>query len=208
MALQSSGAISLADIQTEFGGSNPISLSEYYKGGGLTTNYGSNPVATSGEISANSFYSTKKNPCASGYTVDYGNNRCTKSVPGTDMVSKVGSSSSDGVRVDTTYTTGAGNINYSATMRSHSPGSILRIYVNGISVVYKYWACTGGSCYTEDGPVSRPGNDTRTVSGSITVSSNDSVRVYFKKQSSGYTNSWNFTGTTGSTSDVVNFSAL
>lgn len=30
MTLQSSGAISLADIQTEFGGSNPISLSEYY----------------------------------------------------------------------------------------------------------------------------------------------------------------------------------
>lgn len=33
MALQSSGAISLSNIQTEFGGSNPISLSEYYKGG-------------------------------------------------------------------------------------------------------------------------------------------------------------------------------
>lgn len=33
MALQNSGAISLADIQTEFGGSNPISLGEYYKGG-------------------------------------------------------------------------------------------------------------------------------------------------------------------------------
>lgn len=31
MALQSSGAISLSDLQTEFGGSNPISLSEYYQ---------------------------------------------------------------------------------------------------------------------------------------------------------------------------------
>lgn len=30
MALPSSGAISLANIQTEFGGSNPISISEYY----------------------------------------------------------------------------------------------------------------------------------------------------------------------------------
>ena len=30
MALQTSGAISLADIQTEFGGSTPISISEYY----------------------------------------------------------------------------------------------------------------------------------------------------------------------------------
>lgn len=33
MALSASGAISLSQIQTEFGGSNPISLSEYYSGG-------------------------------------------------------------------------------------------------------------------------------------------------------------------------------
>lgn len=33
MALQSSGEISFADIQNEYGGSNPISLSEYYKDG-------------------------------------------------------------------------------------------------------------------------------------------------------------------------------
>jgi len=30
MTLQSSGAISLADVQTEFGGSNPIGINEYY----------------------------------------------------------------------------------------------------------------------------------------------------------------------------------
>jgi hypothetical protein len=33
MTLQSSGFISLANVQTEFGGANPISLSEYYSGG-------------------------------------------------------------------------------------------------------------------------------------------------------------------------------
>ena len=33
MALQTSGAISLGDLQTEFGGSNPIGMSEYYRGG-------------------------------------------------------------------------------------------------------------------------------------------------------------------------------
>lgn len=33
MALQTSGAISLSDIQGEFGGSNPISMSEYYRNG-------------------------------------------------------------------------------------------------------------------------------------------------------------------------------
>ena len=31
--LQTSGSITLANIQSQFGGSNPISMSEYYKGG-------------------------------------------------------------------------------------------------------------------------------------------------------------------------------
>tara|TARA_Y100000004_G_scaffold87514_1_gene98098 strand:+ start:2807 stop:3544 length:738 start_codon:yes stop_codon:yes gene_type:complete len=35
MAISSSGAVSFANIQTEYGGSNPISLSEYYSGGSL-----------------------------------------------------------------------------------------------------------------------------------------------------------------------------
>ena len=55
MALQASGAISLSDIQTELGGANPISLSEYYRGGAYTG--GSNTsVPTSGAISASNFY--------------------------------------------------------------------------------------------------------------------------------------------------------
>lgn len=33
MTLQTSGAISLSQVQSEFGGSNPISMSEYYRGG-------------------------------------------------------------------------------------------------------------------------------------------------------------------------------
>jgi hypothetical protein len=48
MALQSSGAISLLDIQNELGGSNPISLSEYY---GSATG-----VPASGTLSLSTFY--------------------------------------------------------------------------------------------------------------------------------------------------------
>jgi hypothetical protein len=33
MTLPSTGALSLSQVQTEFGGSNPISMSEYYAGG-------------------------------------------------------------------------------------------------------------------------------------------------------------------------------
>ena len=50
MALQSSGAIKLSEIQTEFGGSNPISLSEYY-----AADVG---VPASGEIAIADFYGT------------------------------------------------------------------------------------------------------------------------------------------------------
>lgn len=57
MGLQNSGAISLDDIQDEFGGSNPININEYYKGGSnvpnTTTN---NSIPSSGAISFDDFY--------------------------------------------------------------------------------------------------------------------------------------------------------
>lgn len=55
MALQASGTIDLTDIQDEFGGTNPIGLSEYYRGGANTTSNNSN-VPTSGAISLSDFY--------------------------------------------------------------------------------------------------------------------------------------------------------
>jgi hypothetical protein len=61
MAIPSSGPLSLTDIQTEFGGTNPISLNEYYAGGGLVPagtsgTYGA--VPSSGAISIQNFYGT------------------------------------------------------------------------------------------------------------------------------------------------------
>ena len=61
MPLPSSGVLTLADIQGEFGGSNPASLSEYYAGGGLvpagtTGTYGA--VPSSGLITIQNFYGT------------------------------------------------------------------------------------------------------------------------------------------------------
>jgi hypothetical protein len=56
MALPTSGALALTDIQTEFGGINPINMSEYYRGGLYVTinNIG---VPASGLINIGSFYS-------------------------------------------------------------------------------------------------------------------------------------------------------
>lgn len=59
MTLQSSGAISLGNIQTEFGGSNPISISEYYRGGAFVdTGSGTVGIPASGQISFSQFYGT------------------------------------------------------------------------------------------------------------------------------------------------------
>lgn len=54
MALQTTGAISLADIQTEFGGSNPIGLDEYYGVAG--------GIPASGAIDFADFYGTSSGP--------------------------------------------------------------------------------------------------------------------------------------------------
>jgi len=59
MALPSSGQITMAQIQTEFGGSNPINLNEYYRGGSYVTDNNTN-VPTSGQITMNNFYGAAK----------------------------------------------------------------------------------------------------------------------------------------------------
>lgn len=63
MALPTSGTLTLAQIQTEFGGSNPISLSEYYAGGANVpsgTSGTNGAVPSSGTISVWNFYGTAK----------------------------------------------------------------------------------------------------------------------------------------------------
>ena len=55
MALQDSGTIKLSEIQTEFTGENPISLSEYYRDGGYVTSNNTD-VPTSGAIRLGQFY--------------------------------------------------------------------------------------------------------------------------------------------------------
>ena len=61
MPLQTSGTITLAQIQTEFGGSNPIALNEYYRGGGLVPNTAANAnIPTSGIIRLSNFYGGSK----------------------------------------------------------------------------------------------------------------------------------------------------
>tara|TARA_R110000803_G_scaffold17154_1_gene46604 strand:+ start:917 stop:1459 length:543 start_codon:yes stop_codon:yes gene_type:complete len=63
MAIPSSGAITLNDLQSNLGGSSPISISEYYKEGAiLPVNVGGvSAVPTSGTINLGDFYSLPTN---------------------------------------------------------------------------------------------------------------------------------------------------
>ena len=56
MPLPQSGPISLDNIQTEFGGANPIALSEYYKGGTYVSSQVTASIPSSGTISLSQFY--------------------------------------------------------------------------------------------------------------------------------------------------------
>jgi hypothetical protein len=67
MAISASGAISFDTIQTEFGGTNPISLDEYYAGGSFVQAGASGTngvVPSSGAISMSLFFGTAKPPAA------------------------------------------------------------------------------------------------------------------------------------------------
>lgn len=63
MTLQSTGPISLGDIQGEFGGASPVSLSNYFRGGPNVPNHDNTlPIPTSGAISLTDFYGTSVDP--------------------------------------------------------------------------------------------------------------------------------------------------
>src|SRR5210317_557329 len=66
--------VGLSDIQTEFGGSNPISLSEYYSGGPLVPSGSpapNGPIPSSGQIAIGQFRGALKaqNIVATGGTI-------------------------------------------------------------------------------------------------------------------------------------------
>lgn len=59
MAIPGSGPISSQDIETEFGGTHPIGLSEYYRGGAYVPNLPQNSrIPTAGTISNADFYNS------------------------------------------------------------------------------------------------------------------------------------------------------
>lgn len=130
MALPPSGPLSLSQIQGEFGGSNPISLSEYYRNGGLVTSNNTS-VPTSGTISVSNFYGTVRRIfipitiSSSTYNFDVFSNRGGSYVPG---ISDLQVTVNPGVRVGSTSTSAYAMLVTSA----FSSGDTVTIINNGV----------------------------------------------------------------------------
>jgi hypothetical protein len=61
MTLSTQGEISFSEMQAEFGGSNPISFSEYYRGGSkVPTSSTTTGISSSGSISVDQFHAKRK----------------------------------------------------------------------------------------------------------------------------------------------------
>lgn len=105
MAISSSGSIALSQIQAEWGGSNPISMSEYYSGS-LQSDSLSNATTATIASNSNSVY-TPATKLIGAYTSYYYNNGWSNSNTGnTSTQPSLGSSSAATSKVTGTDKTG------------------------------------------------------------------------------------------------------
>lgn len=159
MALPTSGPLSLANIQTEFGGSNPISLSEYYAGGayvpsGTTGTYGA--VPSSGAISLRNFYGTSKfTPVTRTYTTGTG---ATDTVPtgATSVTIRVVGGGGSGAKDSVNGAGGGGSGGYALRTIAVSGGQ-----------TFTYTVGQGGAGVSVDQTNGNSGGDS-TVTGTVT----------------------------------------
>lgn len=134
MAIPLTGPISLTDIQTEFGGTNPVSLSEYYKGGAyvLTTDYAPN-VPTSGAISLSDFYGARKTTLTTLTFTTTGDNFIVlpETVVGNLVVTMTGGGGGGGGPDSQPGYSGYGGLIVTNAQTPVSAGDIVNAYVGG-----------------------------------------------------------------------------
>ena len=127
MAIPSSGSLALSAIQTEFGGSNPISMSEYYAGGSNvpsgTTDGDGNAVPSSGALAISDFYDTSAsnyNEATGGTVTTSGNDKIhTFTSSGTFSVSAVSNVGSNTEKLEVLLVAGGGG---GGSVPSHAGG--------------------------------------------------------------------------------------
>lgn len=185
MSLPSSGSISLSDIQAQLGGSNPIGLNEYYRGGPYLPSNGSINVPTTGSISLTNFYSsdlTYEIIGGGGAGGDSWNNN--HGPVAAVAAQKGGDSAITGALVSITATGGTGgingigpNVNYGSPGDAsfYGPGGIagLEDGAGGAAPSTSYGAGGGGaggdngSLFSEGGPRGEGGHASIRLTGSF-----------------------------------------
>lgn len=134
MALPESGPLSLSDIQAEFGGTNPIGLSEYYKGGAfvLNTDYAPN-VPTSGTISLSDFYGARRTTLTTVTYTTTGDNFAVMpaTVVGNLIVTMTGGAGGGGGPDSQPGYPGYGGLTVTNAQIPVSAGDIVNAYVGG-----------------------------------------------------------------------------
>lgn len=169
MAIPGSGTVTLAMLQTEFGGANPIGLNEYYRGGTYVPNTGTNAaVPTSGAISLSNFYgAAAASPCT--VNIDWGYVSGTGvNITAPTRTITVPSGNSGQLRLNVTNNTG-GNQQYSKAAGAYTTftnGTIITL-TNGQTLAFR----------TNTGSVGVDTTDVQDVDTSAYVGTSDRERT-------------------------------
>lgn len=184
MTLQSSGAISLANLASEYGGSAPHSLNEYYKGGGLV------PSTVSEVVTASSL---------SGSVYDG-----RGSYWGTAPVINSGGHIYQHYRWADNGYTGTGDTSWTVdkTGTYHYQGTY---YIqNATNTATHTWYVAGSQVATYN---LTAGNNTASTTGSFSVTSGQTVRVVVSWPSAGWASCGIYFGGSSTSSRSVSIAA-
>lgn len=167
MAIPGPGtAISMTTIATEFGGTVPHSLSEYYRGGGLVPNTPNNAtIPTSGQIAMGDFYGTANR---TAYTLTIGSNTYNYDVYTNRGPLYVAGASDITVTVNPGVTVGSTSTGTYAMLvpSAFNPGDTVRIVNNG---VIQGMGGAGGAGGAAVAPTASPGSPGGTGGNAIYV---------------------------------------
>lgn len=181
MALPSSGPLSIQQIATEFGGTVPHSLSEYYRGGGLVPNTPLNlAIPTSGQIAIGDFYNSSSR-IAIALTISTNTNNY-------DVYTNRGPNYSPGasditVTIDPGVTVGSTTVPAYAMLvpSAFSPTDTVTIINNGVVYSAGGPAGAGGSIVAPvtatPGIAGTPGGGALYVNRPVTVVNNGTIRA-------------------------------
>jgi hypothetical protein len=175
MTLPSSGTLSLSDLQTEFTGSNPISMSEYYKSGGNGYVPTTVPELVTAASLAGSNSTNLRGPQFGGY-----NPAINSTTPSGIYTHQLWADNGSTGTVNRTFTvnkTGTYNIYFG--WYSYSLTAPLTVQVNGSNVYYATLTSY---------------NSTVSTTGSFTASSGDTIGIITSFPSSGWSGHYTYIG--------------